>query len=133
VLLHIIKEKAVYEGDVIMDNVFFIQVGNNIQSILSKQDKSQQFLADCLGISKQVMSKIISGSKAINVLEIDKIAKALNVTTDSLLENKNNTEQNQYHYFAFMGKVKNEDTKKKIDFIRTVIDEILLIEDYVNV
>ena len=48
-----------------MDCSIFKQVGNNIQTALSAQGKTQQFLAEQLGISNQVMSKIISGSKAI--------------------------------------------------------------------
>jgi len=113
-----------------MDNTIFKQVGNNIQSILSKQNKSQQFLADSLGISKQAMSKIVAGSKAINVSELSKIASVLSVTADSLLENK--TEQIPVCHFAFMERVENEETKKKINFLTTVINEILWIEDYAN-
>ena len=113
-----------------MDNHIFMQVGNNIQRILSEQGKTQQFLADSLGISKQVMSKIVSGSKAINVAEISKIAQVLNVTTDSLLQSK--TVQEPVHRFAYMGQVKNEATKKKIDIVRTIIDEILMMEEYAN-
>jgi transcriptional regulator with XRE-family HTH domain len=118
------------EGDINVDNVFFKQVGSNIQLALLKQDKTQQFLADSLGISKQVMSKIIAGSKAINVAEISKIANVLDVTTDSLLENK--SEQSQERQFAFMGKIECEETRNKIDFIKTIIDEILWIEEYAN-
>ena len=113
-----------------MDNNIFMQVGNNIQRILSEQGKTQQFLADSLGISKQVMSKIVSGSKAINVAEISKIAQVLNVTTDSLLQSK--TVQEPVHRFAYMGQVKNEATMKKIDIVRTIIDEILMLEEYAN-
>jgi hypothetical protein len=47
-----------------------------------------------------------------------------------LFENK--IERQQDHQFAFMGKVENEETKKKIDFIKTVIDEILWLEEYSN-
>ena len=50
-----------------MDNSIFKQVGNNIQNILTAQGKTQQFLAEKLGVSKQVMNKIVSGTKAINV------------------------------------------------------------------
>jgi len=113
-----------------MDNVIFKQVGNNIQDILTAQGKTQQFLADSLGISKQVMNKIVAGSKAINVAEISEIAKALGVTTDSLLVVK--TEQAPVHHFAFMGQVANEKTKQKIEVLKTVIDEILMLEEYAD-
>lgn len=111
-----------------MDNTIFEQVGKNIQSILCEQGKTQQFLAEELGISKQVMSKIISGSKAINVAEISKIASVLNISTDSLLSV--HVAKEPSHNFSFMGKVKNEETKKKIEFLKKVIDEILILEEY---
>ena len=71
-----------------MANSVFRQVGNNIQSVLCEQDKTQQYLADRLKISKQVMSKIITGAKAINVSEISQIASVLNVSVDKLLNIK---------------------------------------------
>lgn len=113
-----------------MNNTIFEQVGSNIQNILNEQGKTQQYLAEQLGISKQVMSKIISGAKAINVAEISKIAAVLNVSADQLLDVENG--QEPVHNFSFMGKVKNEETKKKIEFLQTVIEEILMLEEYAD-
>ena len=113
-----------------MNNSIFEQVGNNILKVLNSQGKSQQFLADQLGISKQVMSKIISGNKAINVVEISKIATILNVSTDLLLEVE--PEKEPEHHFSFMGTVKNEETKKKIEFLKVVIGEMIMLEEYAN-
>lgn len=113
-----------------MNNSFFEEVGNNIQNILLRQGKTQQFLADQLGVSKQVMSKIISGSKAINVEEISNIARNLNVEIEELLAVK--TKQEEYHCFSFMGRVENEETRKKIEFLKEVIDEILFLEEYAD-
>lgn len=115
-------------GVIIIDDLFFRQVGSNIQSILLRQGRTQQFLAEKLGISKQVMSKIIAGGKAINVAEIRKIADVLNVSADELL--LVGVGQEPRHHFSFMGQVKNEDTKKKIETLQTVIDEILMLEEY---
>lgn len=113
-----------------MTNIFFEQVGNNIQNILLQQGKTQQYLADQLKVSKQVMSKIIAGSKAINVAEISKIATVLEVSVDELLSIK--TANPLTHNFNFMGKVKNEETKRKITLLQKVIDEILMLEEYSN-
>lgn len=113
-----------------MNNAIFKQVGNNIQNVLSAQGKTQQFLADKLGISKQVMNKIISGSKAINVAEISKIANVLNVPIDKLLVLE--PVQEPVHHFSFMGQVKNEATKQKIETLQIVIDEILMLEEYAD-
>lgn len=113
-----------------MNNTIFEQVGNNIQKVLNEQGKTQQFLAEQLGISKQVMNKIVSGSKAINVAEISQIAKLLNVSTDYLLNV--GIVQEPVHNFSFMGKVKSDETKKKIEFLQNVIEEILILEEYAD-
>jgi len=97
-----------------MDNTVFMQVGKNIQDLLSGQGKTQQFLADSLGVSKQVINKIVAGSKAINVAEIRKIASVLNVTADRLLAIE--TKQEPIHNFAFMGQIESETTKKRLNF-----------------
>jgi transcriptional regulator with XRE-family HTH domain len=129
-MIYCIIKAETQEGGISMDNAIFKQVGNNIQDILSVQGITQQFLADSLGVSKQVMSKIVAGSKAINVAEIRKIASVLNVTADSLLAIK--SEQEPIHNFAFMGQIENEETKKKIEFLKTVIDEMLMLEEYAD-
>lgn len=110
-----------------MSNTFFVQVGKNIQQILQLQGKTQQYLAEELHISKQVMSKIIAGAKAINVSEISKIASVLHVSTDSLLCIQ--TIQPTVHHFSFMGQVKSKAVKEKIAVLQTVIDELLLLEE----
>ncbi len=115
---------------IFMDNAIFRQVGNNIQSILSVQGKTQQFLAEQLGISKQVMSKIITGAKAINVAEISKIANVLNVSVDRLLETS--VIQEPVHNFSFKGQVKSASTKQKIEILQKIIDEILWLEEYAD-
>ena len=113
-----------------MENNFFMQVGNNIQRFLNAQGITQQALSTKLGISKQVMSKIITGAKAINVEEIRNIASALNVSIDSLLSIE--IEPESIHNFAFMGKLENDNTKRKIEHLMTIIDEILMLEEYAN-
>lgn len=113
-----------------MENNFFKQVGDNIQSVLVEKNVSQQYLADKLNISKQVMSKIILGAKAINVAEIAQIASTLNVPVGRLLNINGN--QRAEHNFSFMDRVKNEKTKEQIEFIKTVIDQIIMLEDYAS-
>jgi transcriptional regulator with XRE-family HTH domain len=63
----------------------FAQVGKNISVAIKRQGKTQQDIANALGISKQVMNKIIKGNKAINVTELSQIASVLGCTTESLL------------------------------------------------
>lgn len=114
-------------GGSIMSENMFLQVGKNIQTILHEKNKTQQYLADRLNISKQVMSKIITGTKAINVFEISQIASKLEVSVEELLNVK---KEAATHKFSFMGRVENEKTKEKIEILKTIIDEIILLEEY---
>ncbi|MFA5528268.1 MAG: helix-turn-helix transcriptional regulator [Peptostreptococcales bacterium] len=113
-----------------MVNDIFKQVGNNIQAVLREKDKTQQYLADNLNISKQVMSKIVMGAKAINISEISKIASVLEVPVETLLNIKE--KEPQEHRFSFMGRIENEETKEKIEILKAIIDEIIMLEEYEN-
>ncbi len=114
-----------------MTNNIFQQVGNNIQDILREKGKTQQYLADSLNISKQVMSKIVMGAKAINVSEVSQIASVLEISIERLLRIRE--EEPETHNFSFMGRVENEKTKEGIKLLRTIIDEIIMLEEYANV
>jgi transcriptional regulator with XRE-family HTH domain len=114
-----------------MEKMFFELVGKNISTILEQKRITQQNLADILGVSKQVLSKIIKGQKAINVSEISMISKALGVSIESLLDVESQT-TNLSPQFSFMGELKKEKTKEKVDFLRHVIDEMLFLEEYSN-
>jgi transcriptional regulator with XRE-family HTH domain len=108
---------------------FFESVGRNILHILDEQNKTQSALAEEIGISRQVMLKITKGTKAINALEISKIANVLNVTIERIT--KPCIEQED-HFVMFMGEIENIDVKEKFDFLNGVIDEIVHLEDDLN-
>lgn len=108
----------------------FSQVGANIQKQLDAKGFTQQRLADILGISKQVMNKIIKGNKAINVNELAKIASVLGTTTDELLTVSG--EPASVDSLSFMGSVICEETREKINLMRQAIDEIHMLEDLLN-
>ena len=104
----------------------FAQVGENIQHLLDERGMTQKNLAEALGISKQVVNKIIKGNKAINVKEIAEIAQILGVSADDLLMVRDtNTAPDS---LSFMGTVQDEDTLQKINRIREAIDEIHMLE-----
>ena len=105
----------------------FVQVGANIQKHLDLRGMTQQNLADALGISKQVMNKIVKGSKAINVSELAKIASVMGTTADELLSVPSTGVPADN--LCFMGSVSDEETRGKIDLIRHAIDEIHMLED----
>ncbi len=108
----------------------FAQVGANIQRKLDIKGMTQQSLADALGISKQVMNKIIKGSKAINVKELAKISEILGTSTDALLTVE--TEPVVVDSLSFMGTVHDESTREKVDMIRSAIDEIHMLEELLD-
>lgn len=108
----------------------YAQIGANIQGELAKRGMNQQDLADALSISKQVMSKIIHGAKAINVNELSQIAMVLGTTSDTLLAIGD--ESRPAASLNFMGSVNDEETEKKVELIRAAIDEICLMEELAN-
>ncbi len=105
----------------------FAQVGANIQKQIDKKGLTQQSLADALGVSKQVMNKIIKGNKAINVNELAKIASILGTTADELLTV--GEEPVSVESLSFMGSVTDGETLERVDLIRSAIDEIHMLED----
>ena len=58
-------------------------IANNIQAELKKENKKQVDLAEGIGVSKQTMSKIMNGARAINAIELHKISEYLHVSMDS--------------------------------------------------
>lgn len=61
-------------------------IANNIQAELKKENKKQVDLAEGIGVSKQTMSKIMNGARAINAIELHKISEYLHVSMDSLMK-----------------------------------------------
>jgi len=114
-----------------MERTFYEMVGKNILDMIIQKAMTQQSLADILGISRQVMGKIVKGQKAINVSEIDMISKALGVSVESLLDVSSQT-PDLSPQFSFLGELRSEKTKDKVDLLRNVIDEILFLEEYAN-
>ena len=109
----------------------FAQVGANIQRQLDMKGFTQQKLADALGISKQVMNKIIKGSKAINVNELAKIASIMGTSTDELLSVPADLSTSD-DTLSFMGSIKDEKTLENVSIIRSAIDEIHLLEELLH-
>lgn len=108
----------------------FAQVGANIQKKLSIKGMTQQGLADALGISKQVMNKIIKGNKAINVNELARIAEILSTSTDDLLMAEAGPADADS--LSFMGSVHDETTLESVNLIRSAIDEIHMLEELLD-
>ena len=94
-------------------------ISNNIMNIMKQNNKKQVDLAGYLGVSKQVTSKMLSGARMINAIELQKIAEFLNVSMESLVKApqaipETNTVK------AFMGRVESQEAKDGL----TIADEI---------
>ena len=55
---------------------------NNISQTLKDKSVKQVELAETIGVSRQTMSKMLSGARAINAVELNSIANALKVSLD---------------------------------------------------
>lgn len=94
-------------------------ISNNIMNIMKQNDKKQVDLAGYLGVSKQVISKMLSGARMINAIELQKIAEFLGVSMESLVKvpqviPETNTVK------AFMGRVESKEAKDGLE----IADEI---------
>ena len=99
-------------------------IANNIQAELKKENKKQVDLAEGIGVSKQTMSKIMNGARAINAIELHKISEYLHVLMDSLMKMPEKPmDTNVIH--AFMGRVKTEEARKGIQLADELSDMIL--------
>ena len=61
-------------------------IGSNTLMLLKQNGKKQNELADSLGVSKQVMSNMLSGSRMINAVELRQIADFFQVSMESLMD-----------------------------------------------
>lgn len=61
-------------------------VSSNVLTLLRKKGMKQKDLAERLGVSKQIMSNMLGGSRVINAVELKEIADFLSVSMDSLME-----------------------------------------------
>lgn len=107
----------------------FEKIGEKIASWLESQGETQSFFAERMGISKQVMSKIVNGKKAINIDEIAKIASIIGVTVDEILRPKETPQVIQEPILFMIGKLENENTKEGLQFLNHVMNEMIELED----
>lgn len=101
-----------------------IIIANNVLSQLKRQNKRQQDLADGLGITKQIVSKMLNGSRAINAIELSRIAEFLNVSMETLVKVPAAPQETSFT-LAFMGKVTSEGGKNALKIADTLSDMIL--------
>ncbi len=98
-------------------------ISNNILNIMKQNNKKQVDLAGYLGVSKQVISKMLGGSRMINAIELQKIAEFLDVSMESLVKvpqviPETNTVK------AFMGRVESQEAKDGLAIADEIADLI---------
>lgn len=96
---------------------------SNIQNEMRNASMKQINLAAAIGVSKQTMSKIMSGERMINAVELAQIAKALCVSTDALVRIPQvPVETNAVR--AFMGEVNTPAAKRGLEIADMLADMI---------
>ena len=103
-------------------------VVHNILNLMKKNTIKQFELADAIGVSKQTMSKMLNGSRLINVSELKLISKFFNVSVDELV--KENIETDEINVIrVFMGKVNSDTARKALQTIDELADMIIFHAD----
>lgn len=98
-------------------------ISNNIVNMMKQNDKKQIELAGYLGVSKQVISRMLSGARMINAMELQKIAEFLNVPMERLVKLPQvMPETNMVK--AFMGRVESQAAKEGLAITDEIADLI---------
>lgn len=99
-------------------------IAGNILELLKNQNKKQTDLADALGTNKQTVNKMLNGTRMINAVELNAIAKYLGVKLEELTRiTPDHADTNVVH--AFMGKVQSEQAKQALQIADELSDMIL--------
>jgi len=99
-------------------------IAGNILALLKDRNKKQTDLADALGTTKQTVNKMLNGTRMINAVELNDIAKYLGVKMEELTRiAPERADTNVVH--AFMGKVQSEQAKQALQIADELSDMIL--------
>ena len=105
----------------------FTAIGSNISARLDQLRLSQTDLAEKIGVSKQVVNKIVQGKKAINAVELASIAVVLKCSVDELIQNAQ-AQTVADPFLLMMGNVSKSNTKEDLSFLYHMMDEMLRVE-----
>lgn len=103
----------------------FSEIGARIRQLREEMGMSQDQLANELGLSRPVVTKIENGKKAINSLELRLIADVLRVTTDSLTSFKEEENETLVRLFRARNADGNTELMKSVEQIEYIFNEIL--------
>ena len=99
-------------------------ISRNVRELLRANGKKQNDLAAVLGISKQVMSNMLNGSRLINAVELCQIAEYFHVPMEKLMESPKNAEDNNVVH-TFADKVKSSAAKQSLKIIDELADVVI--------
>jgi transcriptional regulator with XRE-family HTH domain len=99
-------------------------IAKNILTNLQAKNKKQKDLAAYLGVSPQVMSKIMNAERIISAIELKKISDFFDVSLNDLMSNPKSEEGFDVS-LAFMGKISSEGGKKAVEIASLVADTII--------
>ncbi|SFO29984.1 DNA-binding transcriptional regulator, XRE-family HTH domain [Pseudobutyrivibrio sp. UC1225] len=101
-----------------------VVVANNIIDLMKKNHTKQKDLAVEIGVSKQIMSKMLNGSRMISIAELHKIAEYYHVKMDDLLKQQNIMKEGDV-VKAFMGKVSTDAARDALKMVDELADMIV--------
>jgi transcriptional regulator with XRE-family HTH domain len=78
---------VVHNSHIMAEDNIIQRIGLNITIIRERQGLSQEKLADLAGLHRAYIGQIERGEKNIGLRNLEKIAKGLNVTVQTLLDN----------------------------------------------
>ncbi len=99
-------------------------IARNISEQLKKQGRKQTELAEGIGVTKQVINKILNGSRMVNAVELHRIADYLHVTMEELVADGEDG-QNVDVIRAFMGQVGSDAAREALAVADELADMIL--------
>ena len=101
-----------------------VVVANNIMDQMKEHNTKQIELANAIGVTKQIMSKMLNGSRLISIAELRKIADYYHVQTDDLMrEPAVFYDTNVVR--AFMGKVNSDAAREALRTADELADMII--------
>ena len=101
-----------------------VVVANNILDLMKKKNMKHIDLANAIGVTKQIMSKMLNGSRLINIAELHKIADYFDVKMDDLMKTPDTTYTTDV-VKAFMGKVNSDAAREALRTADVLADMII--------
>ena len=101
-----------------------VVVANNIMDQMKKHNTKQIELANAIGVTKQIMSKMLNGSRLISIAELRKIADYYHIQVDDLMKEPV-VSYNTNVVRAFMGKVNSDAARDALRIADELADMII--------